>query len=60
VSGGFVLDCISNCNVRILKEIPSDLLSQRNFVIYVILLRKSTVMQNHMTELLGEHCPVGK
>jgi hypothetical protein len=43
-----------------LYEIHSELLSQRNFVIDKILLRKSAVMQNHVIELLGEHCPVAK
>jgi len=34
-----------------LQEIPSTLLSQRNFVIHMILLRKGAVMQNHVTEV---------
>jgi hypothetical protein len=34
-----------------LLENPSKLLSQRKFVIYMMLLRKSTVIQIHVTEV---------
>jgi len=34
-----------------LQEIPSKLLSQNNFVIHMILLRKGSVMPNHVIEV---------